>query len=67
MMKITLFSSTSYDTQYFEAANDIYNFEITHQAFLTREALEQIASTTLGNIKSFCSGDELQNEVKLMK
>lgn len=38
-----------------------------HQAFLTKEALEQIASTTLGNIKSFSSGDKLQNEVKLMK
>lgn len=35
-----------------------------HQAFLTKEALEQIASITLGNLKSFSAGEKLQNEVK---
>jgi D-lactate dehydrogenase len=35
-----------------------------HQAFLTKEALEQIASITLGNLKSFNAGEKLQNEVK---
>jgi D-lactate dehydrogenase len=35
-----------------------------HQAFLTREALEQIAATTLENLISFRSGAELLNEVK---
>ena len=35
-----------------------------HQAFLTNEALENIASTTIENIKSFFDGDSLiQNEL----
>ncbi|MDF1575209.1 MAG: 2-hydroxyacid dehydrogenase [Bacteroidales bacterium] len=35
-----------------------------HQAFLTSEALEQIAATTLENLKSFIRNEELVNEVK---
>lgn len=35
-----------------------------HQAFLTREALEQIAKTTLANITAFENSDSLENEVK---
>lgn len=35
----------------------------SHQAFLTEEALDNIAETTLNNIKSFFEG-EIQNEVK---
>jgi D-lactate dehydrogenase len=35
-----------------------------HQAFLTSEALEQIASTTMKNIYAFKAGDELQNELR---
>ncbi len=35
-----------------------------HQAFLTREALEQIAATTLESLNSFKNGAELLNEVK---
>jgi D-lactate dehydrogenase len=35
-----------------------------HQAFLTQEALEQIAKTTLENISSFERGIFLKNEVK---
>lgn len=35
-----------------------------HQAFLTREALQQIASTTLDNLYSFRTDAELLNEVK---
>lgn len=35
-----------------------------HQAFLTREALDQIAKTTLENISSFEKGELLKNEVK---
>ncbi|MCR5316982.1 MAG: 2-hydroxyacid dehydrogenase [Treponema sp.] len=35
-----------------------------HQAFLTTNALEAIAKTTLQNIKSFTEGEELTNEVK---
>lgn len=35
-----------------------------HQAFLTKEALHQIAYTTLENIAAFSSGAELLNEVK---
>ena len=36
-----------------------------HQAFLTSEALEQIAATTLENLNSFMKGDELLNEVQV--
>ncbi len=35
----------------------------SHQAFLTKEALENIAKTTLDNIKSFINGEKLENEV----
>jgi len=35
-----------------------------HQAFLTREALDQIAKTTLENISAFEKGEFLRNEVK---
>ncbi len=35
----------------------------SHQAFLTNEALSNIASTTLGNISEFISGGALENEV----
>lgn len=35
----------------------------SHQAFLTREALERIAETTLGNVADFEAGRELVNEV----
>ncbi len=35
----------------------------SHQAFLTREALERIAEITLGNIKSFFNGEGAQNEI----
>jgi len=34
-----------------------------HQAFFTRNALEAIASTTLGNISAFEAGQALENEV----
>ena len=34
------------------------------QAFLTKEALEQISTTTITNIKDFVSGTESKNEVK---
>jgi len=36
----------------------------SHQAFFTREALHNIATTTLQNIKDFLGGKELVNEVK---
>ena len=35
-----------------------------HQAFLTTNALKNLADTTLENIKAFSSGNELVNEVK---
>jgi D-lactate dehydrogenase len=35
-----------------------------HQAFFTRDALSQIATTTLGNIGAFERGDALVNQVK---
>ncbi|MGP1459171.1 MAG: 2-hydroxyacid dehydrogenase [Treponema sp.] len=36
-----------------------------HQAFLTTNALGNIAETTLGNIKAFFAGEPLKNEVKM--
>lgn len=36
----------------------------SHQAFFTREALHNIALTTLNNIKDWAEGNELVNEVK---
>lgn len=36
----------------------------SHQAFFTKEALENIADTTLNNIKDFIKGKPLVNEVK---
>lgn len=35
----------------------------SHQAFLTREALDSIASTTIKNLDEFFSGDKLTNEI----
>ncbi len=39
----------------------------SHQAFLTREALANIAETTLGNVRAFEKGEPLANEVKAEK
>lgn len=39
----------------------------SHQAFLTREALEKIAEITLGNLKSFFDGKPLENEIVTKK
>lgn len=36
----------------------------SHQAFFTREALHNIAVTTLENVKSYMAGEPLANEVK---
>ena len=36
----------------------------SHQAFFTKEALSNIAQTTLENIKDFVDGKPLLNEVK---
>jgi len=35
----------------------------SHQAFLTREALTNIASTTLGNLDAYFAGEPLENEI----
>ena len=35
----------------------------SHQAFLTREALNGIAETTIQNLKAYFNGDELKNEI----
>ena len=37
----------------------------SHQAFLTREALDAIAQTTIKNLNDFFNGNELENEVIL--
>jgi len=36
---------------------------MSHQAFLTREALANIAETTLANVQAFERGERLVNEV----
>ena len=36
----------------------------THQAFFTREALEEIMSATLANVSDFAAGLPPKNEVK---
>ncbi|MCL4154317.1 UNVERIFIED_CONTAM: hypothetical protein GTU68_046517 [Idotea baltica] len=36
----------------------------SHQGFFTKEALDQIAITTLKNINDFASGSQIENEVK---
>ena len=35
----------------------------SHQGFFTKEALTNIAETTLENAKAFMDGNELKNEV----
>ena len=37
----------------------------SHQAFLTREALDAIAETTLSNLRAYFAGEELKNEVTI--
>lgn len=37
----------------------------SHQAFFTREAMRNIAQTTLNNIQSFIQGKPLENEVRI--
>lgn len=36
----------------------------SHQAFLTEEALQSIAETTLANLDAFFAGERLENEVR---
>jgi D-lactate dehydrogenase len=43
-MKIALFSSTSYDSEYFEIANNAYNFEITHFEARLRKRTAHLAA-----------------------
>jgi len=35
----------------------------SHQAFFTKEALQNISNTTMNNIKQFTAGEELENEI----
>jgi D-lactate dehydrogenase len=35
----------------------------SHQAFLTKEALNGIAKTTMQNLKDYFDGEKLENEV----
>ena len=37
----------------------------SHQAYFTKEALSNIATTTLQNVRDFTLGKPLENEVKL--
>lgn len=59
-------SETIIDDDLIERLMSFHNVLITpHQAFFTKEALDEIALTTLKNISHFESGLPLVNEVKL--
>ncbi|NNK12227.1 MAG: 2-hydroxyacid dehydrogenase [Flavobacteriaceae bacterium] len=36
----------------------------SHQAYFTREAMEEITMTTINNIKEYCNGESLTNQVQ---
>lgn len=58
------FSSSMVDDDVLARLMTFPNVIITsHQAFFTREALDQIARTTLTNIRSFLEGGRLENEI----
>lgn len=60
-------SETIIDDDLIERLMSFHNVLITpHQAFFTKEALDEIALTTLKNISDFESGLPLVNEVKLL-
>ena len=40
-------------------------FVTGHQAFLTTNALSNIAEVTLGNVRTFFAGEPLENEVRV--
>jgi len=77
---IAFFGTKPYDESSFNDKNKEFGFEIryykgnlnknnnvivtSHQAFFTREAMENIALTTLQNIKDFINHKPLLNEVK---
>ncbi|WP_445974427.1 NAD(P)-dependent oxidoreductase [Okeania hirsuta] len=59
-------SDTVIQDDTFQLLQSFQNVLITsHQAFFTKEALNDIATTTLSNITDFEQGKPLQNEVKL--
>lgn len=59
-------SSTIIQDDVFQLLQSFPNVVVTaHQAFFTRNALEQIAATTLSNLSDFAAGRPCVNEVKL--
>lgn len=61
-MKIIVFSTKRYDREFLEAANSGH---ITgHRVFFTRNALEQIASVTTGNLTEFEESGRCGDHVK---
>jgi len=58
-------SESIIDDDYILRLNSFPNVLITsHQAYFTKEAMDQITTTTLNNIKAFEKGETLKNEVK---
>ena len=58
-------SESIIEDEYLMRLNSFPNVLITsHQAFFTKEAMTEITTTTLNNIKAFQNGDALENEVK---
>jgi len=77
-MRVVLFDTHTYDRESFTASNQVLQDDVlarlltfpnvlvtSHQAFLTKEALANIASTTLSNITAVERGEHLINEVRV--
>ena len=71
MKKIAIFDTKPYDKESFERQNKTLSLLVSlpnvivtsHQAFLTHEALANIAETTLKNLDDYFSGAPLENEI----
>ena len=71
MKKIAFFDTKPYDRESFERQNKTLSLLVSlpnvivtsHQAFLTHEALANIATTTLKNLDDYFAGAPLENEI----
>ena len=71
MKKIAFFDTKPYDKESFERQNKTLSLLVSlpnvivtsHQAFLTHEALANIATTTLANLDAYFAGAPLENEI----
>ena len=71
LKKIAFFDTKPYDKESFERQNKTLSLLVSlpnvivtsHQAFLTHEALANIATTTLKNLDDYFAGAPLENEI----